>query len=75
MATPIGYLPYPFNIDLTGLNLAPGVMEKLLKVDKDEWLEELKGIAKFFGDFKKDLPGELWDEHAALLERLKKNAR
>ncbi|MDO8489233.1 MAG: phosphoenolpyruvate carboxykinase domain-containing protein, partial [Candidatus Omnitrophota bacterium] len=73
MSTPIGYLPYPFNIDLTGLNLANGVLERLLKVDKGEWLEELKGISKFFGDFRKDLPKELWEEHDALLERLKKN--
>jgi len=48
MSTPIGYLPYPFNIDLTGLTLAHGALEKLLKVDKEEWLEELKGISKFF---------------------------
>jgi phosphoenolpyruvate carboxykinase (GTP) len=74
MRTPIGYLPYPFNIDMTGLDLAPGVLERLLKVDRQEWLEELKGIGKFFGDFKKDLPLELWREHDALLERLKKNA-
>ena len=72
-STPIGYLPYPFNIDLTGLNLAHGVLERLLKVDKGEWLEELKSISKFFGDFKKDLPQELWREHDTLLERLKKN--
>jgi phosphoenolpyruvate carboxykinase (GTP) len=57
---------------MTGLNLADGVLEGLLKVDKKEWLEELKGISKFFSDFKKDLPKELWGEHAALLERLKK---
>lgn len=73
LRTPIGYLPYPFNIDLTGLELAPGVLEKLLKIDKVEWLEELKGINKFFGDFKKDLPTELWQEYEALVERLKKS--
>jgi phosphoenolpyruvate carboxykinase (GTP) len=72
METPIGYLPYPFNIDMTGLNLAPGALEKLLKVEKGEWLEELRGVNKFFGDFKKDLPKELWDEYKALIERLKK---
>jgi len=72
METPIGYLPYPFDIDMTGLNLAPGALEKLLNVEKGEWLEELKGINKFFGDFKKDLPKELWDEYKALIERLRK---
>jgi phosphoenolpyruvate carboxykinase (GTP) len=70
--TPIGYLPYPSDIDMTGLNLSTGAIEKLLKVDKEEWLTELKGINKFFGDFKKDLPKELWDEYNTLLGRLKR---
>ncbi|MDP3042325.1 MAG: phosphoenolpyruvate carboxykinase domain-containing protein, partial [Candidatus Omnitrophota bacterium] len=73
LRAPIGYLPYAINIDMTGLNLAHGVLESLLKVDQEEWREELKSISKFFGDFKKDLPKELWQEHDALLERLKKN--
>jgi len=72
MQTPIGYLPYPFDIDLTGLNLTEGALEKLFKINKEEWLEELKGVNKFFGDFKKDLPKELWDEYHALLERFKR---
>ncbi|MDD5476859.1 MAG: phosphoenolpyruvate carboxykinase (GTP) [Candidatus Omnitrophica bacterium] len=72
MQTPIGYLPYPFDIDLTGLNLAEGALEKLFKINKEEWLEELKGVNKFFGDFKKDLPKELWNEYYALLERFKR---
>jgi phosphoenolpyruvate carboxykinase (GTP) len=74
LRTPIGYVPYSFNIDMSGLHLPNGVLEKLLKVDKGEWLEELKGISKFFRDFKKDLPKELWGEQNALLERLKKDA-
>jgi phosphoenolpyruvate carboxykinase (GTP) len=72
METPIGYLPYPFDIDMTGLNLAHGAMEKLLNVEKSEWLEEMKGVNKFFGDFGKDLPSELWEEYRNLIERLKK---
>ncbi|MFA6358073.1 MAG: phosphoenolpyruvate carboxykinase (GTP) [Candidatus Omnitrophota bacterium] len=75
MQTPIGYLPYPFDIDMTGIKLSDKAMDTLLKVDKDEWLEELKGISKFLGDFKKDLPKELWDEYNALLEKLKKYGR
>jgi len=72
METPIGYLPYAFDIDMTGLNLSKGALEKLLKVEKSEWLEELKGVHKFFGNFKNDLPGELWSEYEALLERLRR---
>jgi phosphoenolpyruvate carboxykinase (GTP) len=73
MHTPIGYTPYPFNIDLNGIKLSNEAMDELLRVDKAQWLEETKGIRKFFGDFKKDMPKELWQEYDALLERLKKN--
>jgi phosphoenolpyruvate carboxykinase (GTP) len=69
--TAIGYVPYQADIDITGLHLAPGVLEKLLEVRKDNWLEELKGIKRFFSQFKKDLPCELWQEYNALQKRLK----
>jgi phosphoenolpyruvate carboxykinase (GTP) len=69
--TPIGYVPYPADIDMTGLNLQGGALEKLLEVRKANWLEELKGIKKFFLQFKKDLPDELWAEYVALNSRLK----
>ncbi|MCX5701778.1 MAG: phosphoenolpyruvate carboxykinase domain-containing protein, partial [Candidatus Omnitrophica bacterium] len=69
--TPIGYAPYPSDIDMTGLQLPAGTLEKLLAIDKKDWLEELKGIKKFFKQFKKDLPVELWQEYEGLLLRLK----
>ena len=69
--TPIGCIPYASDIDMTGLNLAKGNLEKLLKIDKEEWLEELKSIKIFFKQFKKDLPEELWQEYKDLLVRLK----
>jgi phosphoenolpyruvate carboxykinase (GTP) len=71
--TPIGYVPYPSDIDLTGLDLSDGTLEKLLEVKPSDWAEELKGIKKFFSDFKKDLPGELWEEYKDLQGRLKQN--
>ena len=69
--TPIGYLPQPKDIDMTGLKLESGAMEKLLEVHTENWMEELKGVKKFFQQFKKDLPEELWQEYEALQERLK----
>ena len=68
---PIGYLPYPSDIDTTGLDLPAGILDKLLSIDEDEWLEELKGIKKFFQMFKKDFPVELWQEYEELQIRLK----
>jgi GTP-dependent phosphoenolpyruvate carboxykinase len=41
-------------------------------VNTEDWLEELKGINRFFKTFKKEFPQELWKEYEALQERLKK---
>jgi len=68
---PIGYVPRPYDIDMTDINLATGTLEKLLAVDKKDWLEELNSLKTFFKQFKKDLPEELWQEYEALLKRLK----
>lgn len=69
--TPIGFVPDPRDIDMTGLHLAGGALEKLLEIDNKAWLEELKSIKEFFKQFGKDLPKELWQEYEALEERLK----
>jgi phosphoenolpyruvate carboxykinase (GTP) len=68
---PIGYIPKPSDIDMTGLQLPEGNLEKLLTIDKKEWLEELKVIKTFFKQFKKDLPLELWQEYEELNNRLR----
>ena len=72
--TAVGYLPNLSDIDLTGLGLPSGTLEKLLSIDKNEWREELKGIKIFFKQFKKDLPLQLWQEYEELSARLKANA-
>ena len=68
--TPIGYLPRPHDIDMTGLKLSENALEQLLAIDNKEWLKELDLIKEFFGQFKKDLPKELWQEYEALRKRL-----
>ncbi|MFH1269799.1 MAG: phosphoenolpyruvate carboxykinase (GTP) [Candidatus Omnitrophota bacterium] len=68
--TPIGYIPRPSDIDMTGLELSLSVLDKLLAIDKEKWLEELKSIKAFFRQFKKDLPPELWQEYEELKYRL-----
>jgi phosphoenolpyruvate carboxykinase (GTP) len=70
--TPIGYIPNLEDIDMTGLDLPHGVMEKLFTIECKDWLQELSGIKEFFKLFKKDLPQQLWDEFNALLARLKR---
>jgi len=68
--TAIGFIPKAADIDMTGLELPKGAMDKLLSVEKRDWQEELKGIKEFFRQFKKDLPDELWQEYHNLQKRL-----
>ncbi|MDP2923875.1 MAG: phosphoenolpyruvate carboxykinase (GTP) [Candidatus Omnitrophota bacterium] len=71
--TAIGYVPRASDIDMTGLELPAGTLEKLLAIDTKAWLEELKGIKKFFQQFRKNLPQDLWQEYEDLTSRLKSN--
>ncbi len=71
--TAIGYIPKLDDIDMTGLELSRDNLEKLLEVKSSEWFEELKKIKKFFQEFKKDLPVELWEEFKNLEKRVKEN--
>ncbi|MFH0762801.1 MAG: phosphoenolpyruvate carboxykinase (GTP) [Candidatus Omnitrophota bacterium] len=69
--SPIGYLPYASDIDLTGIEISEDTLKELLTVDKEKWLQELKDIKKFFAAFKKGLPQELRQEYEELTRRLK----
>lgn len=70
--TPIGYLPKAGEINVEGLNISEEVMKELLKVDKNVWLEDVKGQKEFFAQFGDRLPQAIKDELAALEERLNK---
>jgi phosphoenolpyruvate carboxykinase (GTP) len=68
--TPIGIVPAEGEIDATGLDLKPDEMSELLRVDNEEWKQELPSIGEHFDGFGDDLPGELRDQLSALEERL-----
>jgi phosphoenolpyruvate carboxykinase (GTP) len=68
--TPIGYTPTPDAIDLAGLNLPAGVMDKLLEVRPEEWTAELGDVKKFFDQFGARLPEEMRRQLDALKDRL-----
>ena len=68
--TPIGYLPRPDDIDMTGLDLPADTLEKALHIDRQEWLQDLADQDKFFAIFGYDLPKEIRHEQAALKKRL-----
>ena len=69
--TPIGYVPDPDSLDLTGLDLARDDLEKLLAVDREDWYAETEAIAGFFQRFGDRFPEALWEQHEALRLRLR----
>jgi phosphoenolpyruvate carboxykinase (GTP) len=69
--TPIGRLPGPNDLDLSGLHLAPGAIERLMAVDVEGWLNEVPLVREHFAKFGSHLPKELTDEVNNLEQRLK----
>ena len=68
--TPIGFMPTPDAIDLTGLNINDTEIKELLKVDKKEWLNEVTSIRQHYANYGDKLPKELHAQLDALEERL-----
>jgi phosphoenolpyruvate carboxykinase (GTP) len=68
--TPIGFLPRPGDIDVTGLDVSPAVMQELLAVDREGWLEAAGKQREFLEQFGDRLPREMADQNAALTRRL-----
>ncbi len=68
--TPLGYVPRPEDLDLTGLDLTDEELSELLIVDKETWKKELAGIKTWYAKFD-HLPAELTDALSRLEEDLK----
>ena len=69
--TPIGYVPAPESLDLTGLDLPQESLGELLAVNRTEWYHETDKIASFFHTFGKRFPRVLWER----LEELRQGLR
>jgi phosphoenolpyruvate carboxykinase (GTP) len=68
--TPVGRVPSPDALDLSGLSLSDADMHLLLDVDAQVWSEEASLIPEFYEKFGDRLPKTLWKQHEALVERL-----
>jgi len=68
--TPIGRLPRVEDLDLNGLELPEGAMDRLLRVDVAAWLHEVPLIKEHFAKFGTHLPEGLKQETARLAKRL-----
>jgi phosphoenolpyruvate carboxykinase (GTP) len=69
--TPIGRVPSHASLDVSGLDLAPAALDLLLTVDPEIWTQEAALIPEFYDRFGDATPKGLWDEYAALVERLR----
>jgi phosphoenolpyruvate carboxykinase (GTP) len=68
--TPIGHVPTPEALDLTGLDIDPADLAAALRVDPDEWQAEIPQVTEWFNRFGDKLPAVLWAELDALKARL-----
>jgi phosphoenolpyruvate carboxykinase (GTP) len=71
VATPIGHVPAAGDLDTDGLAMRDGDLDLLLSVDNETWQQEAELTREYFGIFGSHLPDRLWEEHEALLSRLK----
>jgi phosphoenolpyruvate carboxykinase (GTP) len=69
--TPIGYVPAPDSLDLTGLDVSTETLEKLFAVSRADWSEEAADVETFFKQFGDRFPQELWKQ----LDRLRQDLR
>jgi phosphoenolpyruvate carboxykinase (GTP) len=69
MDTPIGRVPHPEDLDVSGLGLDPATVERLVTFDVDAWRREVDLIEDHYAFVGERLPAELRDE----LRDLEKN--
>ncbi|MFB9073817.1 phosphoenolpyruvate carboxykinase (GTP) [Citricoccus parietis] len=68
--TPIGYVPTPDALDLTGLDLSTADLEDALRVDTGEWQDEVASIEEWFSRFGASLPASIAGQLDGLKQRV-----
>jgi phosphoenolpyruvate carboxykinase (GTP) len=70
--TPIGIVPAKGELNIEGLTLAPGTLDKLLHVDVEGWGEELRAIGLYLDGFGARMPERLKAERVRVSAALDK---
>ena len=68
--TPIGLLPNPQDIDISGLDVAAETMETLLSIDPQQWQDEMNSVGEYLDEYGDRLPEELRQEHQRIVEAM-----
>jgi len=66
--TPIGCVPAPGALDVSGLEITPARLGEALRCDAGEWLRALDDLGQFYGEFGSRLPKPI-AEHLATAQR------
>ncbi|MBI3430142.1 MAG: phosphoenolpyruvate carboxykinase (GTP) [Actinobacteria bacterium] len=69
-STAIGLVPTTEGLDTEGLDLTKAKLNAVLRIDKEEWRQELPLIREWFGIIGDKLPSELIDQLATLEKNL-----
>jgi phosphoenolpyruvate carboxykinase (GTP) len=73
--TPVGMVPDPADLDLTGLNLTREQIAAALAVHADEWRAEMESAGEFFDLIGARLPHALREKHQAIGAALSNDLR
>ncbi|MCL4792361.1 MAG: phosphoenolpyruvate carboxykinase (GTP), partial [Gammaproteobacteria bacterium] len=65
-----GFLPNSADIDSRGVDLKPGALEALLKVDAAQWRAEMASVENYLKEFGERLPAALLEEHRRVVSDL-----
>ena len=68
--TPVGLVPVPGGLDTSGLDIGPGALAELMRIDRDGWRAEVASVEEHYAALGERVPFELVDELRALAGRL-----
>src|SRR3546814_13458981 len=68
--TPIGALPRPEDLDLTGVALSDEAREKLFGLEREGWRGEFEGIGEYLSGYGERMPEALHAERTRLARDL-----
>ncbi len=73
VATPIGHLPTPSDIDTSGLSITEETMQALLTVNKEQWQAEMDSVSEYLESYGARLPGALRKECDEVIRNLQES--
>jgi phosphoenolpyruvate carboxykinase (GTP) len=71
----LGNVPTPESLDLSGLDISRERLAQLLEIDPNAWFDETEAQRAFLQRFGERMPARLWEEHTALINRIKADGR